>query len=346
MSDISTVAAVRYCSNLAGSAWHGSQAGGAFERWRFDALSDDGSEALVIEFTDNYPLSPRYVAGASAHDLRLAPAVSLAYSVDGKIVLRALNEYEGDAFHAGDGVGGRIANSSFNFMTANYGAGFVIKLDLLTSNGRITGGLEWISIETDLLPDPEEDMSSSLTINMAVSRADVSGRLTLTSKNGDALRAAHFRGTGYHEHLRSEGPLTTRFMCQGHAHFSDATAVVAFIEPTVRNAASSRLSTVRNGEMLSQDATLEMSDLKRDRYGMRVPGQMAFATDDGVKLQLRPLRVVDRGFLSTAMTCEAVLHVGDGKPRRTAGLLEFCSPARMRHTTVRWLHDLRIERKG
>ena len=40
--------------------WHAQSGRNAFESWRFDALSDDGREAVVITFYDNYPFSTGY----------------------------------------------------------------------------------------------------------------------------------------------------------------------------------------------------------------------------------------------------------------------------------------------
>ena len=51
---------VSFCSSLKDDRWHNLSGPNAFESWHFDAVSDDGREALVITFYDNYVLSPRF----------------------------------------------------------------------------------------------------------------------------------------------------------------------------------------------------------------------------------------------------------------------------------------------
>jgi hypothetical protein len=340
MSETIIKAPVLYRSCLASDAWQGIREPLAFQRWRFDALSDDGREGLIVEFTDNYHLSPRYGTG------QRCPAVSLVYSVDGKVIVRALNEYCHEAFRGLDAVGCAIAASSFRLVSAAYGSGFLLHLDLTTSRGRVTGELEWLSVESDLLPgDGDKDREAGLVMNLVMPRADVSGRMTLAPRRGESERNLRFRGTGYHDQLCTNGRFTPAFMCHGRVHFADLTALFTFIKADGRHEGSSRLSVVQDGGLVSRDATFEGVDQTRDRYGMRHPGSMTFATDDGVILELKPLEIVDSGSFATVMTCEALLNLGDGKARQTLGLVEFCAPDRMRHTTLRRLHDLRIKRE-
>ncbi|MBA2735921.1 MAG: hypothetical protein H0U50_03930, partial [Pyrinomonadaceae bacterium] len=49
-----------FSSSIAADVWHPKKDAKAYEWWYFDALSDDGSEALVIIFLDNFIFSPRY----------------------------------------------------------------------------------------------------------------------------------------------------------------------------------------------------------------------------------------------------------------------------------------------
>src|SRR5688572_28157733 len=102
----------------------GTRSNSAFESWHFDALSDDGREAIVINFNDNYPFSPRYFreskrgdASETALETRF-PAVTLTYAVDGKTVLRAVNEFYSSEFSASpDGTACTIGKSSFRLNT-------------------------------------------------------------------------------------------------------------------------------------------------------------------------------------------------------------------------------------
>src|SRR5438067_588125 len=95
-----TTGGLTFCSSLKGSRWHDQHGRGAFERWHFDALSDDGREALMIAFHDNFALSPRYFrqekANGGSSDAAKFPAVSFTYAVDGKTILRTINEFGPD----------------------------------------------------------------------------------------------------------------------------------------------------------------------------------------------------------------------------------------------------------
>ena len=49
-----------FCSSIADDVWHPSDEHSAYEWWYFDAVSDDGRDALTIIFLDNFIFSPRY----------------------------------------------------------------------------------------------------------------------------------------------------------------------------------------------------------------------------------------------------------------------------------------------
>ena len=49
-----------FSSSVAADVWHPQKNPKAYEWWYFDALSDDGREAIVIIFLDNFIYSPRY----------------------------------------------------------------------------------------------------------------------------------------------------------------------------------------------------------------------------------------------------------------------------------------------
>ena len=155
---------VSFCSSLKDDAWHNLAGSNAFESWHFDAVSDDGREALVISFYDNYVLSPRFYANTTApvnvvySGKHRFPAVSFVYSVNGKTVLNSVNEFvEGD-FGVGAVSGCAVGGSSFSVGTVEYGSGFMVTVDIRTFGGRrIRAELEWLLIESDLSPNTQID---------------------------------------------------------------------------------------------------------------------------------------------------------------------------------------------
>ena len=150
---------IAFSSSVEDDRWHNQSGRDAFERWHFDALSDDGREALVIKFYDNYVFSPRYFRRSGNHNGRSitheerCPAISFAYSLDGKIILQATNEFRAGEFSASDdGINCFIGGSSFRVDAAAYGSGFRIKVELMTARKRqIKAELEWLSRHGRLL---------------------------------------------------------------------------------------------------------------------------------------------------------------------------------------------------
>src|SRR5438094_8466785 len=112
-----------FCSSVKTDAWSARSTEKAFEWWYFDALSDDGREAVVIVFADNYVFSPRYAAPAESSNQppKRFPAISFIYSVDGKQIFRTVNEYSDRHFRANTAVAEcTIGESSFHVDAASY----------------------------------------------------------------------------------------------------------------------------------------------------------------------------------------------------------------------------------
>src|SRR5215203_5887797 len=97
-----------FSSSVQADVWHPQKDPKAYEWWYFDALSDDGNEAVVIVFLDNFIYSPRYntaektdVNGENTGSRsERFPAVSVTYYRDGKQVYRSVHEYPADQFIA------------------------------------------------------------------------------------------------------------------------------------------------------------------------------------------------------------------------------------------------------
>ena len=129
-----TTGPIIFSSCLKEDRWHNQSGSKSFERWHFDALSDDGREALVIKFYDNYVFSPRYFQQSRkqnghpiTHEER-CPAISFAYSLDGKVILQATNEFRvGEFIASDDGVNCSIGASSFRIDAASYFSSYAVR---------------------------------------------------------------------------------------------------------------------------------------------------------------------------------------------------------------------------
>ena len=315
---------------------------GASEYWHFDALSDDGREALIVTFHNNYAFSPRFFREAkqngSAPSKRF-PAVTFTYSVDGTIVLRAVNE-----FTAGEFPNNRerctIGKSSFEQSCAAYGSGFMLHIDLLTARKcRLEADLEWVTIETR---DSRSAGDDSAARSIVVPRSDVSGRIMRIGRRGLTQKVFNFRGTGYHDHVQG-GDLLENAAARifGRAHFIDATAIFE-----CRDKEESRVVICRDGVMTERNAKMEAQSYRRDRYGLSFAQRLSFVTDDNLRVRVKPLMAIESGFFKKTMTSEITLMLRDGKPRKTTGIVEFTTPGRMKNGVFRWLSDLRIGKNG
>src|SRR5688572_10615450 len=129
-----------FISSLAADAWHGVTGRYSFERWHFDALSDDGREAIMLCFYDNYPFSRRYLDSRSVHKEdkeRRHQAVTFMYSVDGKTKMEAVNEWDANRFQARtDDVTCSIGKSAFSIEKIRYGTGYLVHIDQMTARHR------------------------------------------------------------------------------------------------------------------------------------------------------------------------------------------------------------------
>lgn len=351
-----SIPSIGFYSSLKDDVWHDQKGRNAFESWHFDALSDDGREALVITFDDSYSFSSRYYRqeksgnGASGVDGKRFPAVTFTYSVDGKVVMRAVNEFRADEFSANQaGINCSIGRSKFRVDAAEYGPGFLIQLDLTTARRcQLKAELEWLSIEADLKEPEIKAEPDHASWNMVAPRSDVSGRITLTRRNEKTEKVFHFRGTGYHDHFRSASSLkrTLGSRCWGRAHFVDSTAIFHCHQTGKNTDAFSKLFLVREGSIHERDVQTETHNPERDRYGLKIPRRLSFISDDNIRLRVKPVRVIESGFFKKSIVSEMTLMLRDGRPRKTMGITEFIAPWRLKNPLFRWFSDLRTARNG
>ncbi len=339
-----------FISSLKDDVWHGRAGRHSFERWHFDALSDDGREALIIAFYDNYPYSPRYfnrrsVVSGNVNSGQF-PAVTFLYSVDGQIVLQAVNEWSFDAFSARmDNVTCSIGDSSFSVEKANYGSGYFVHIDAMTARKRrIESDLEWLSIESDLTAGSTAGATPSMIWNLVAPRSDVSGRIVRTGTRGKTKKVIHFRGTGYHDHFQSSTSLTDAIAsrCWGRAHFDDTTAVFQHISYEGSRGDETLVALVQDGTIISRDAKFTMSGTRSDGKDT----ELEFLAGDECSVKVTMAEPIERGFFEQRMVSDVSLVLADGRPRQTRGIVEICNPKGMYNPLYRWMSDLKIGRNG
>ncbi len=343
-----------FCSSLAADGWHDQDGEKSYEWWHFDALSDDGREALVITFTDNYVFSPRYAAPPGSGPQKVYPpkrfpALSLLYSVNGKTIFRSVSEYTARQFNGEAGTTQcSIGKSSFHLDTASYGSGYLISIDLpIGPLNRLKGSFEWLSIESDLLePDKSDDAPNSW--NVAVPRSDVTGHIEVVDRKGRNKRRYSFRGTGYHDHVSGSESFNDVIKSRqwGRAHFVDTTVIYKLEDSRGSEVPTAQFFLIRDGEVHQREASFEQQLFRRDKFGIRYPRRLGFETDDGMRLRVKPYQVIASSFCEIRFLSEMTLMLRDGKPRRTIGFSEFIAPKNLKYRLFRRFTDLQIGKNG
>ncbi len=180
---------------------------GSQEWWYFDAISDDGRDAIVAVWYAGLPFDPSYGVAAIKHgqDPRRHPAphpldhcaIGLSWYRDGKTVAYALNAFRRDAFaHDADPFGIEVQE---NRLTRSvHGYTLRVRTPAVDGRRRIEADLTFRPfagtepVERDL----GHDGSPHLWI-LAAPDCRVSGTVALEGKGGTSL---DFRGRGYHDH--------------------------------------------------------------------------------------------------------------------------------------------------
>ncbi len=342
-----------FSSSVAADTWHPQKDHKAYEWWYFDALSDDGSEAIVIVFLDNFIYSPRYnvdeVPNGTGGGHRF-PAVSFTYFANGKQVYRAESEFPESEFSASETEPRcQIGRSGFRFDSASYGSGYLVSVELPLSRGRLLrANLEWLSIESDFASAPFSYDETAHCWNMVAPRSDVSGKISITDSRGRISDTRSFRGTGYHDHNLDNRWLakTVKEWQWGRAHFAHSTAVFCRYAEIGEAQTRTQLMLIRDGELRQVDAISDEQHYVRDKFGIRYPTQLLMSSDDGTKLETSPIKVIDSSFYHLRFLSRMKLTTPDGREHESSGITEFIAPRALKYRWLNWLSDLRIGKNG
>lgn len=360
-----------FSSSIADDVWHPKPGAQAYEWWYFDALSDDGNEAFIVIFLDNFIFSPRYNAycrkqknssdyrnsGAasgsrnsnSESQNRIFPALAFVYYKDGKPLYRAINEFSDKEFSADtESPACRLGENSFAFDSAPYGSGYLISIKANLKGGRkIEANLEWLLIEKDFMPQKDfGDLRNRHNWNLVAPRADVTGSIKVTNDKGKSLDVRHFRGTGYHDHNTDARwlPDTVKKWQWGRAHFSDATAVFYRYREIGETAPVTKLFLIKDGELRIFDADYEARKMRRSIFGLKYPKEITFSAENGIELNISQIKPIDESFFYLRFLSEARLNCPNSDKREAFAITEHLAPKTLKYRWLDWLVNMRIGR--
>jgi carotenoid 1,2-hydratase len=342
---------LNFSSSIAGDVWQMPAAPPSHQAWYFDAINDDGRDALTITFFDNFIFSPRYNsryrAANGPQQRSRFPALVFFYYRDGKPLYASACEFgEGVFTSDGDIPSCKIGENSFQFESAPYGEGYLLNIDVEMKNGRrLKANLEWLIVEGNLRP-ADNSRQGLFSWNLVSPRCDVTGRIEVYRSNGTLRETIQFRGTGYHDHRKDDRWLPATMGCWqwGRAHFADLTAAFCIYQPVGSTETTTKFFLTTSHKIEEKTAYYEEKNFSRNVLGLKYPRRLTFYVKGDLRLRLKQTRTMESNFFYVRCLSEAVLTIGDGKPRKTAAITEFFRPPALRKRWLDWMIDMRINR--
>lgn len=309
--------------------------GVAYRWWYFDALSDNGRDALIIAFFDNYIFSPRY--NSSSEPGIKHPAIAFSYFRDGRLKYRTVEEVvPGDFELWKDGEYCRVGRNSFSHNLAPYGSGYAITIDApLGTSRRIEASIEWLTVEFG----GSSSFRQGHKWNLTSSRSDVTGKITIRGRSGKIKDVVNFRGSGCCESESDPRSLaeTTSGWQWGRAHFADSTAIYCRTLDEAGLEARCDLYVVKDGELHEMRPDCQEDNIRRNLYLNKYPRRLIFTAKDGTRLKVKQLHPIESNFFYVRFLSEMTLNLRDGKPRKTIGISEQFSAKALNYKWLRWI---------
>ena len=265
-------------------------------------------------------------------------------------MFRCINEYSANEFSADPAWPHcEIGESFFRYDKAPYGDGYKVEVRAPLRGGKkLHASFEWLSVESNLLPDAPGGSSAGHSWNLVAPRSDVTGKITVEGPGKKEHNEINFRGTGYHDHNLDERwlPDAVSRWSWGRAHFGDATAVFYDYHPLEGGNPISSLFLIDDRGLNIHDVGMEVISEKRDIFGLKFPNRLRMDTPDGTTLEVRRKCVIDSSFFYARYLFEGTLTLDNGNPHTSCGIGEFLAPWKLRRGVFDRLIDMRIGRHG
>lgn len=322
---------------------------GAHEWWYFDAIGDDGRDAIVLVWYAALPFDPEYGLGARRHlaDPTNHPApraldhcaVGVGWYRDGKTVAYALNRYDAGAFrYEADPFAVAVGSSRVERAGGEYR--LEVKTPAVDGSSRIEASLRFRPASAS---EPfERDLGGPGAPHVwIVAAADcrVEGRIAIEGKR---KVATEFRGRGYHDHNAGAEEISAAFRRWrwGRVHAGAITEVYYEAIPHAAPPQSLRV-TFRDGrpERVAEGVSMRGEGTLRNVFGVRDDRRLMIGPDEPT-LVVRPRRCVDDGPFYRRWLSD--FTIGDGAPGQGFG--EVLDTRLLHARALNWMIPYRLKR--
>lgn len=324
---------------------------GAHEWWYFDAISDDGRDALVIVWYAGLPFDPAYGVATLRHlrDPSKCPqpraldhsAIGFSWYRDGKTIAYALNGYQADRFQ--HQAGPFAVDISTNRVERD-GSGYRLTIATPTVEGRPIRA-EILFRPADSTEPFERDLGTpDAPHNWILAAADcrVEGSATV----GD--QSLVFAGRGYHDHNAGAEDLSIamRRWEWGRVHSGSFADIYYRSEPH-RGEPRALWIVCRDGrpDLVREGSVEVLTDTqRRNVFGVRHAATLR-VEDRAAKLVRRNRALVDDGPFYLRWLAEFDVEDGSGD-RRSGGLgiAELLDTRNLHRPWFNWMIPYRLKR--
>ena len=328
---------------------------GAQEWWYFDAITDDGRDALVLVWYAGLPFDPAYGLATLRHLKRPrrfpAPdpldhcALGISWYRDGKTVAYALNAYRREAFAFSEApIAVEIAGNRME----RGPRGYRLRVDTPGVDGthRLRADLDFVpAAGTQAL---RRNLGSSLAPHdwiLAAADCRVAGRVVVAGPSGTSLE---FQGRGYHDHNAGSEELSLAMKRWEWGRVHDGTRTWVYYRSEPRHAPVQTLSILlQDGRPVEvrDDAQLVPRRQRRNAFGVRYTNDFDVCTE-GSLLRVRHGSCVDNGPFYMRWLSEFASEAEEDGRRGgiPQGLGEMLATGNLHRPWFNWMIPYRLKR--
>ena len=325
---------------------------GAHEWWYFDAISDDGRDAIVIVFYAGLPFDPSYGVATLRHLRSPAKypqpkaldhsAIGFSWYRDGKTIAYALNGFESTHFrHRAEPFSVEVATSRVDREVS----GYRLTLDTPTVDGKPIRA-EFRFRPADSTMPLERDLGTTdAPHNWILVASDC--RVEGTASVGDV--SLTFDGRGYHDHNAGAEDLSIAMKRWewGRVHRGQFTEVFYHSEPR-RGEPSTLRVVLRDGRPVDVRESLQITQGKpdgRNVFGVRHHHSLSITDGTNAMLRRTTRLCLDDGpfYRRWIADFEAIGELAGPSEASHPGFAELLDTRNLHKTWFNWMIPYRLK---